>query len=154
MRAFHGWLLGALLLALGGCASTPQAGRTLDAEAKRFETHPGFAGIYVYRPDLGANTMEDTILYVDDRHIGQTLPGTFFRVDVQPGTRVVLGSAGVGSGIKIDARPGELYFVQLNVLSGTSPRLTLVKAEEARPAIVKCCVLLENWAPGQRPLLR
>lgn len=160
MGAFHDRLrmglplLAVLLLTLSACASTPQASRALDAEAKRFISHPGFAAIYVFRPDFPTREMEDTVLHVDDRLIGQTLPGTFFRVDVQPGTRVVLGSAGVGSGIKIDARPGELYFVQLNVLSGTSPRLTLVKAEEARPAIVKCCVLLENWAPGQRPLLR
>ena len=153
MRAFR-FLLPALLLALGACSSTPQASRDRDAEAKRFETHPGFAAIYVYRPDFGASPMEDTILYVNDRMIGQTLPGTFFRVDLQPGTHVVMGSAGVGTQIKIDTRPDELYFVQLNVLSGTSPRLTLMKAEQARPAIVKCCVLLENWAPGQRPVLR
>lgn len=154
MRTGRGWWLVAFLLALGACASTPQASRARDAEAKQFITHPGFAAIYVFRPDFPAATMEDTVLYVDDRMIGQTLPGAFYRVDVEPGTRVVQASAAGGAHLKLDARPGELYFVQLNVLSGASPRLTRVEPAKAQAAIRKCCVLLENWAPGQRPLLR
>lgn len=153
MRAFHGWLLGTLLLALGGCASTPQATPTRDAEAKRFLSHPGFAAIYVYRPDILTAEMDDSVLYVDDRLIGTTLPGTFFRVDVQPGARVVSSSAAGSTNLKLDARPGELYFVQLNVTSGSS-RLALVDAEKAKGALLKCCALMENWAPAQRPLLR
>lgn len=153
MRAFHASWLVVLLLALGGCASTPQAAPQRDAEAKQFITHPGFAGIYVYRPDFRGDMMEDTILYVDDRLIGQTLPGTFFRVDVQPGAHAVRSSASGASEIKVDARPGELYFVQLNVSGGNS-RLALVDPNAAQQAIRQCCALMENWAPGQRPLLR
>jgi uncharacterized protein DUF2846 len=152
MRTFHGWWLVALLLALGGCASTPQATPGRDAEAKRFISQPGFAAIYVYRPDFKGDMMEDTILYVDDRLIGQTLPGTFFRVDVQPGARVVRSSAAGASQITINARAGELHFVSLNV-SGTGSRLSIVNPEAAQRAILQCCALMENWAPG-RPLLR
>jgi hypothetical protein len=154
MRTFHGWWAVALLvLALGGCASTPQASRQRDAEAKQFMTVPGFAGIYVFRPDpLGAE-MDDSTLYVDNRLIGATLPGTFFRIDVQPGPRVVSSSAAGSTQLKLDTRPDELYFVQLNVTSGSS-RLALVDPETAKRAIRKCCALMENWAPGQRPLLR
>ena len=148
-----GWLLVVLLLALGGCASTPQATPARDAEAKQFVTHPGFAGIYVFRPDFKADMMEDTVLYVDDRLIGQTLPGTFFRVDVQPGARVVRASAAGATEITIDTRPGELYFVQLNV-SDAGSRLALVEPAKAQAIILKCCALMQNWAPGQRPLLQ
>lgn len=153
MRTFHGWWLAALLLALGGCASTPQATPARDAEAKQFITHPGFAGIYVYRPDFLTAEMDDSTLYVDDRMIGATLPGTFFRIDVQPGPHVVSSSAAGSTQLKVDTRPDELYFVQLNVMSGSS-RLALVDPETAKRAIRKCCALMENWAPGQRPLLR
>ena len=153
MRAFHGWWLVVWLLALGGCASTPQATRERDAEAKRFISHPGFAALYVYRPDFLGAEMDDSTLYVDDRLIGATLPGTFFRIDVQPGARVVSSSAAGSGQLKVDARPDQLYFVQLNVMSGGS-RLTLVEPEAAKRAILKCCSLMENWAPGQRPLLR
>jgi uncharacterized protein DUF2846 len=153
MRTFHGYRLALLLVALSGCASTPQAPLERDAEAKRFATHPGFAGIYVYRPDFRGDMMEDTILYVDERLIGQTLPGTFFRVDVQPGARLVRSSAAGESQITINARAGEIHFVSLNV-SGAGSRLSLVDPETAKRAIRQCCALMENWAPGQRPLLR
>jgi uncharacterized protein DUF2846 len=153
MRAFHASWLVVLLLALGGCASTPQATPRSDAEAKQFITHPGFAGIYVFRPDFKADMMEDTVLYVDDRIIGQTLPGTFFRVDVQPGSRVVRSSAAGSSQVTVTARADELYFVELNVSGGNS-RLSLVTPDAAKRTILRCCALMENWAPGQRPLLR
>jgi len=153
MRAFHGWWLATLLFALGGCASTPQASRGGDAEAKRFMSEPGFAALYVFRPDFPGGVMEDTVLHVDDRLIGQTLPGTFFRVDVQPGARVVRASAAGATEITIDTRPGELYFVQLNV-SDAGSRLALVEPAKAQAIILKCCALMQNWAPGQRPLLQ
>jgi hypothetical protein len=159
MSAFHDRLraglplLAILLLTLGACASTPQASRERDAEAKRFMSQPGFSTIYVFRPDFLTASMDDSTLHVDDRLIGATLPGTFFRVDVQPGTHVVSSSAAGSTGLKVETRPGELYFVQLNVMSGSS-RLALVDPEAGRRAILKCCALMENWAPGQRPLLR
>jgi len=153
MRAFYGWWLALALLVLGGCASTPQATSARDDEAKRFLSHPGFAAIYVFRPDVTTMQMDDSTLYVDDRLIGATLPGSFFRVDVQPGEHVVSSSAAGSTNLKVDTRSGELYFVQLNVMSGSS-RLALVEPESARRAILKCCALMENWAPGQRPLLR
>ena len=153
MRALPAWLAATLLLALAGCASTPQASRQRDAEAKQFLSQPGFSTIYVFRPDFLAGVMEDTVLHVGDRLIGQTLPGTFFRVDVQPGAHVVTASAAGATAIKVETRPSEMYFVQLSVMNGNS-RLSLVEPETAKRTIRKCCALMENWAPGQRPLLR
>jgi hypothetical protein len=142
-----------LLLVLGGCASTPQATPERDAEAKRFIAHPGTAAIYIYRPDFLPAEMDDSVLEVDGRLIGATLPGTFFRVDVQPGVRVVRSSATGATELTLDARSGELYFVSLNVSGGNS-QLSRVGADAAQRAIRQCCALMENWAPGQRPLLR
>jgi hypothetical protein len=153
MRAFHGAWLAALLFALGACASTPQATRARDAEAKQFMTQPGFAGIYVYRTDFLVEEIDDSTLYVDDRMLGTTLAGSFFRIDVQPGPHIVSSSAAGSTQLKLDTRADELYFVELNVMGGNS-RLVLVDPETAKRAIRKCCALMENWAPGQRPLLR
>ena len=152
MRSFQGWLaIG--FLALGGCASTPQATPQRDAETKRFVAEPGFAAIYIYRPDVVTLELDDSVLYVDERMLGATLPGTFFRVDVQPGKYIVSSSAAGSTRLDVDARPGELYFVQLSVMSGNS-RLALVEPAAAKRAILKCCALMENWAPAQRPVLR
>lgn len=53
----------AAALALGGCASTPEATSERDAEAKRFIVHPTASTLYVYRDDFPADIdMHDTVL--------------------------------------------------------------------------------------------
>jgi hypothetical protein len=140
------------MLAVAGCASTPQATLERDAEAKAFVTHPGTAAIYVYRNPLDRRD-SDSVLYLDRRLIGATLPGGFFRIDAQPGKRVLRGLAFDQGTLEIDARPGEIYFVALSVLDGTSS-FTPKSAAVGGAELLACCVLLENWAPRQRPLLR
>jgi hypothetical protein len=93
------------------------------------------------------------VLYVDGRLIGATLPGTFFRIDVMPGVRELHGYGYDAGNLRLRARPGEALFVALNVVDGTS-RFVPISPAQARREIERCCVLLENWRPGQRPLLR
>lgn len=143
-----------LILALAGCASTPQATAERDAEAKQFIARPDAATIYVYRDDFaGEPGTDDTVLYVDGRLIGATLPRTFFRFDVRAGEHLLHGFAYDQGNLKVDTRSGELHFVSLQTTGGTS-RFTLVKPEAGKRDILRCCALMENWAPGQRPFLR
>lgn len=143
------------IFALAGCVSTPEATPERDAEAKRFMARPDAATIYVYRDEIASAEpgTDDTVLYVDDRLIGATLPRTFFRFDVRAGERLLHGYAHDQGSLKVDTRAGELYFVSLQAAGGTS-RFTLVKPEAGKRDILRCCTLMENWAPGQRPLLR
>ena len=141
-----------LVLLVTGCAATPQASREHDADAKQFGTHPNAATIYVYRSEL--DRLEDqTTLYLDGRVVGETLPGTYFRLDATPGRHVLQGIAADTGRFTIDTRIGELYFVELTVVEAQS-HFRLVSDAVGRNRILKCCVLLENWAPGQRPLLK
>lgn len=142
----------AVLLALAGCASTPQASLERDAEAKQFITHPNAATIYVYRPDF-VSADPDSVLYADNRLIGATLAGTYFRLDVRPGTHLLHGTGYDQGRLKLETRSGELHFVALNVLAGES-HFRQVSADTGKRELQRCCVLLENWAPGQRPLFR
>ena len=144
-----------VLLAIAGCASTPQASVERDAEAKQFAAHPGAATLYVYRPEFSDSweSENDPVLFVDSRLIGATRPLTYFRVDVRPGTHVLHGIGPDQGSLSLDARPGELYFVSLYGVVGQS-RFDRVGAEDGMRAIRACCDLMENWAPGQRPLLR
>jgi len=144
----------ALMAALGGCASVPQATPERDAEAKQFITHPGSATVYIFRVDFGDNTpSNDTVVHVDGRLIGATLPRTYFRVDVLPGERLLHGYGYDQGRIQVNARPGEIAYVSLNSVGGTS-HFRLVDPETGKREILRCCSLMENWAPGQRPLLR
>ncbi len=144
-------LAAAVLLLLAACASTPQASPQRDAEVKEFAIHPRASTLYVYRSPL--NRAEDSVLYIDRRLIGATLPGGYFRIDVTPGAHTLHGN-GIDLGeLTVETRPGQLYFVELGVIAGHS-HFRLVPEPLGRSAVTACCALLENWAPGQRPLLR
>jgi hypothetical protein len=145
-------LLIAAALLVAGCASTPQASRERDADAKQFETHPASAAVYVYRSEHD-RLADAAVLYLDGRLIGDTLPGAYFRVDAQPGRRVLHGIGADQGRIAFDARPGQLYFIEMDVIEGQS-RFRIVPERVGRERIAKCCAMLERWAPGQRPLLR
>jgi len=148
-----GAVLAAAALALAGCASVPQASPERDAEAKRYITHPQTATLYVYRNDFTDATKEESVLHVDGRIIGATLPGGYFRIDVRPGERVLHGEGPDQGRITVKAAASEITFIALGVAGGVS-HFRQVAPETAKREIARCCVLLENWAPGQRPLLR
>lgn len=141
--------------ALSGCTSTPQASPDRDAEAKRFVAHPASAALYVYRSDfpVSDDVWTQTALWIDDRLIGQTLPGTYYRVDLRPGAHRLRADGADQGRLNIDTAAGQTYFVRLNVVAGSS-RFALVDPETGRKETLVCCALLENWAPGQRPFLR
>lgn len=145
-------MLAAAAFTLAGCASTPQASPEHDAEAKHFMTRPDAATIYVYRPDF-ISSEHDPALYVDDRLIGTAPPGAFFRTDVRPGVHALSVIGGYGNELSLEVRSGELYYVSLRVAGGYA-LLERVSPEAGQRAIRTCCALFENWAPGQRPLLR
>lgn len=147
MNARHVGSLIAGLLLISGCASTPEASPQHDAVAKEFLTHPNAATVYVYRSEFN-HYDSDSVLYVDGRLIGSTLPGAYFRLDVNPGRHVLHGT-GVDIGqISLQTRPGEVYFVSLNVNAGHS-QFRAVPDQVGREQVRACCTLLENWAPGQ-----
>ena len=152
LTARAGGILTCALALLAGCASTPQATRERDAAAKEFVAHPATAAVYVYRDALDPPGT-DSLLFADRRLIGSTLPGGFFRIDLNPGKRVLRGLGYDQGALELDLHPGEIYFVSLRVVEGTS-YFVARPAPIGRVELLACCVLLENWAPGQRPLLR
>jgi len=148
-------LAAAAAILISGCASVPQASPGRDADAKQFNTQPSAATIYVYRPDLSGLDPDrtDPVLWADGRLIGETLPQSYFRLDLPPGRHRLSGEAGDIGRIELDTSAGELYFVSLRALGGTS-NFRLESSETAKRDILRCCVRLENWAPGQRPVSR
>lgn len=134
-----------------GCASTPEATRDRDALAKEFTTHPNASTIYVYRSPFN-HYDTDSVLYLDGRLIGATVPGAYFRLDTTPGRHTLHGTGIDVGDLALDTRPGQLYFVSLDVVGGHS-NFSLVSEDLARERVRACCALFENWAPGQRPFV-
>ncbi len=141
-------LLGAALLS--ACASRPLASVEQDEQAKAFRPHAEAATIYVYRSRLN-DVDHNTILYMNGRLIGRTMPGGFFRIDTLPGLHVLHGT-GIDLGeFRVDARAGRVYFVSLQVLAGHS-KFAVVPEDVAQERLRACCALLDNWASTHGPL--
>lgn len=138
---------------LTGCTSTPEANSERDVAARAFESQRDAGIVYVYRPDRPSADGFDSVLMLDDRLIGSTLPGTFFRLVVRPGGHILHGWGPDTGALAFDARAGETMFVRLSVVAGHS-QFDRVTEAGGRAAVLACCRLLENWAAGQRPLIR
>lgn len=141
-----------LLLLIAACASTPQATRERDREAKNFEPQPATSTVYVFRPDF-PDPEENTVLWVDGRPVGSMLAQAYFRIHMNPGMHFFSGVAGDDGRIRLETRPGEIYFIRTQTIAGRSV-FEHVDAATGRRELTACCGLLENWRPGQRPLLR
>lgn len=101
-----------LVFALAGCAPLPPS--PADLEAKRFETVPGKAVIYVVRdyPDISPDV---ATLMLDDQMMGSTYPGNYFRWVVEPGRHQIRGYAGDNGSIVLDVAPDRIYYVHQRV---------------------------------------
>ena len=143
--------LAAAILLVAGCTSTPEASPQQDALAKEFLTHPNASTIYVYRSEFN-HFDTDSVLFLNGRLIGSTLPGAYFRIDTVPGRHVLHGT-GIDMGqLALEARAGQIYFVSVDVIAGHS-NFRVVPDPVGRERVRACCALLESWAPGQRPFV-
>jgi hypothetical protein len=138
------------------CASTPEATRDRDAEAKEFEPVTRDAVIYIYRPGPALSGPETT-LWLDGRLVGSSLPGTFFRAIAFPGRNVIDTSPPDTGRIEVSTAGNDVTFVEMRTLGAPdgTPRthFRVVSPEAGKAAIRACCRRLEVWRPGQPRLL-
>ena len=101
-------LLFAVLL-IAGCAQlspTPQ-----DIQAKRFETAPDKAAIYIVRGSPDFNSVQ-ALIVLDDAVMITTYAGTYYRWEVAPGRHRIAGLASDSGVTTLDTTPGRIYFVR------------------------------------------
>jgi hypothetical protein len=94
---------------LAGCVAQPPSPQ--DLQAKRFETIPDKAVVYLYRdrPDFVDNPAG---LVLDGQSLGSTYPGTYYRLELAPGRHRIAGFAGDAGVVVFDTQPAKLYFVR------------------------------------------
>jgi hypothetical protein len=106
-------VLGILMaLLLAGCQQLPLTPQ--DIQARRFEAVPGMAVIYVVRDYPDFTELQSTI-YLGDKVILKTYPGTYFRWEVPAGEHLIRGAAFDTGAITVNGVPGMIYFVQQSV---------------------------------------
>lgn len=152
MRNILRYLAVAALVAVSGCAATPEAGPDRDTEAKQFEGDARSAVIYIYRDEM-PNSAPASALTVDGHIVGDSLSATYFRVIVWPGENQIRAMASDAGRIDLLTRGGGVYFVEMKVSGGrdSSPSSFFrpVEPEIGKIAILRCCHLLETWRAGQ-----
>ncbi|MPZ44113.1 MAG: hypothetical protein GEV05_12035 [Betaproteobacteria bacterium] len=147
--------LGTIAL-VAACASTPQATPERTAEARRFEPVTREAVIYIYRSGVALSGPETT-LWVDNRLVGASLPGTFFRVIALPGRNVIDTSPPDTGRIEITTQGNDVTYVEMITEGGRNnppnTRFRLMQPDDAKAAIAYCCWMLETWRYNQPRLL-
>lgn len=126
------WLAVALAAVISACAPLPPSPQ--DLQAKRFESAPGKAVIYLVRtyPDLGDVA---ATLWLDNQVMGSTYMGTYFRWEVAPGRHQISGYGSDNGQIVLDVQPDRIYYVQQVVRGGgraNSPYSTFRMLSEAQ----------------------
>lgn len=101
-----------LALVLTACAPLSPAPQS--SQAARIASAPGKAVIYIVRGRPDISDMPAT-LALDDRVIGSTHAGTYFRLEVAPGRHRLAGYASDNGAIALDVQADRVYFVQHTV---------------------------------------
>lgn len=104
-----------LIAALAACAGIQRTPTPEDVAAKRFDTLPDQAVVYLFRPRQdfvrdGASVM------LDGDMLATTYPATYFRLALAPGKYRLAGFAGDSGVFDLDVQTGRLYFVEHTVV--------------------------------------
>jgi hypothetical protein len=104
-------LIAAILLA--SCAQLPPTPQ--DMQAKRFEQPlSGKSVIYLVRDNPDFNDAPTT-LWIGDKNMITTYPGTYYRWEVVPGMHRIAGFAGDSGSITVRVEPDRIYYIQQRV---------------------------------------
>lgn len=125
-----------------GCASTPMAPPTADAEAKTFVPEAGKASLYVLRGH-GPGTGRLFAVVVDGRMAGWLAPDTYHMLSVAPGKHVLavvaVATAESAEEEEVNALAGQncFYFASLRAsFRGDRVHLRFLSDAEGRKKIV------------------
>jgi hypothetical protein len=132
-----------MALFLAGCQQPPLTPQ--DIQARKFEAIPGMAVIYVVRDYPDFTELQATI-YLGDKLIFKTYPGTYYRWEAPPGEHLIRGAAFDTGAIKLETMPGRIYFVQQRVTAALmgSPNsfFQLVPEPAGRGAVLRSVLLV------------
>lgn len=107
MKCIYMILLGIIVSGCMQLAPAPQ-----DMQAKKFESVPGKAVIYIVRPVVDSN-VGGPLSYPGG--MISTYRGTYHRLEVAPGTQRIEAAGASTAAVTIQAEAGKIYFVEHTV---------------------------------------
>jgi len=136
-----------LVLPLCGCEGmySDKASTSEDASAKKFESKPDVAVIYVYG-DSQVGIPRAMFLYRNGLAMGSLDGGSFFRVAVTPGNHVIgtksPSARSLQDELTVSAKAGQLYYIKVGYqffgITGDKPKLVAVEQNLAQGEIRQC----------------
>ena len=113
-----------------------------DIEAKQFRPLPDKAVVYLYRiiPDFSDRPTSFTL---DGQFHGSTYPGTYYRLELQPGPHRIGGFASDSGRIDFHTEPGRIYYVRQSVsrFMFEHSHFALVSEPEGRHGVMRAELL-------------
>ena len=99
-------------LALSGCVQLPVT--PADTQAKRFESVPNKAVVYVVRQPM--DSVEPGGLALENGEQISTLPGTYYRWEMSPGAHRLVGMPPASASLSFTVEPGKIYYLRHTVI--------------------------------------
>jgi len=112
---FLRFLLAFAVLYAAGCAPLPPSPE--DLQAKRFDPVPDKGVVYVFR-DLPDFVDDGAPITVDGMMQATTYPGTYLRLELDPGRHRIAGFASDAGAFAFEVQAGEIRFLQQTVIRG------------------------------------
>ena len=119
-----------IALLLAGCAQIPPTPQ--DIQAKKFESLPDKAVIYIVRTPM--DSRQASGLMLDDVGPVGTLPRSYYRWEVVPGTHRIAEFAPFNGSVTVQAEAGKIYFVEYTVIGDgfPTPKFTTLQRTDER----------------------
>ncbi len=118
------------MLALAGCAQVPMATPEEDAKAKQFTPTAETASLYIYRDEIFGAAVPLAVT-VNNQHLGQSGPKSYFHLNVAPGKYNIESVAENTAALTVDVEAAKNYFVWQEVKMGLfMARTHLTQMEE------------------------
>lgn len=112
-------LLFILMLFFSGCSKSVKTPVSAGYDAKQFVSPEGKGVVYLYRGVKALLPEEQFVVRINDREVGKSGPGTYFRWELKPGTYSISSSAKESSDVvKIEVAAGRFYFFKQIVRMG------------------------------------
>jgi hypothetical protein len=112
-HAFLRFLLAFAVLYVAGCAPLPPSPQ--DLQAKRFDPVPDKGVVYLFR-DLPDLVDDGAPITVDGMMQATTYPGTYLRLELDPGRHRIAGFASDAGTFEIEVQAGQIRFLQQTVV--------------------------------------
>jgi hypothetical protein len=142
-------LLVMALAALSGCVATGTTHAEMKAELDRVPADK--ARIYFYRTNSVVGMVVQPNISLNGSVVGESKPGGFFYVDVEPGVHEALARTEAISTVSITVRGGETRYVRSSIGLGLfvgRVELTLVDAEQGRIDVATLSFTGATGKPG------